>query len=288
MIIDVSEHNGLIDWAKVDEVVTIAIIRLGYRGYGKLGALVQDRQYQRNRAECEKRGIPFSLYFFPQAITEAEAIAEADFVIKEAKSIKTFALPIFLDSELAEPHGEGRADDLSRERRTKMLRVTAEHMEKAGIPAGIYASTSWLKARLDMSQLPYPVWVAQYGSACTYRGPYILWQYTSRGKVPGIRGNTDLSKMMSEWSRKKKAEKKQEKKAKVSTYAEKGYTLNDVKLGDQGEVVRFMQQLLTKKGHACATDGIAGPKTMAALAEYQASIGRTVCGHGTWKELLSD
>ena len=283
MIIDVSEHNGTVNWDRADLVTTIAIIRLGYRGYGKTGSLVLDRQYQKNRSECERLGIPFSLYFFPQAITDAEAVAEAEFVEKEAKTMKSFVLPVFLDSELAEPNGNGRADGLDRAKRTRMLKITAEHMEKAGIPAGIYASTSWLQNRLDMTQLNYPVWVAQYANFCTYTGSKILWQYTSRGKVPGISGYCDLSKTMDDWSWKKT----EEKKVVSGTYKEKGYTLTDVKLGDQGEVVRFMQQLLTKKGFACTADGIAGPKTMKALAEYQASIGRTVCGHGTWTELLA-
>ena len=283
MIIDVSEHNGTVNWDRADLVTTIAIIRLGYRGYGKTGSLVLDRQYQKNRSECERLGIPFSLYFFPQAITDAEAVAEAEFVEKEAKTMKSFVLPVFLDSELAEPNGNGRADGLDRAKRTRMLKITAEHMEKAGIPAGIYASTSWLQNRLDMTQLNYPVWVAQYANFCTYAGSKILWQYTSRGKVPGISGYCDLSKTMDDWSWKKT----EEKKVASGTYKEKEYTLTDVKLGDQGEVVRFMQQLLTKKGFACTADGIAGPKTMKALAEYQASIGRTVCGHGTWTELLA-
>lgn len=283
MIIDVSEHNGTVNWDRADLVTTIAIIRLGYRGYGKTGSLVLDRQYQKNRSECERLGIPFSLYFFPQAITDAEAVAEAEFVEKEAKTMKSFVLPVFLDSELAEPNGNGRADGLDRAKRTRMLKITAEHMEKAGIPAGIYASTSWLQNRLDMTQLNYPVWVAQYANFCTYTGSKILWQYTSRGKVPGISGYCDLSKTMDDWSWKKT----EEKKVVSGTYKEKGYTLTDVKLGDQGEIVRFMQQLLAKKGFVCTADGIAGPKTMKALAEYQASIGRTVCGHGTWTELLA-
>lgn len=283
MIIDVSEHNGTVNWDRADLVTTIAIIRLGYRGYGKAGSLVLDRQYQKNRSECERLGIPFSLYFFPQAITDAEAVAEAEFVEKEAKTMKSFVLPVFLDSESAEPHGNGRADGLDRAKRTRMLKITAEHMEKAGIPAGIYASTSWLQNRLDMSQLNYPVWVAQYSNFCTYTGSKILWQYTSKGKIPGITGGVDLSKSMADWSWKAKKTKKEKK---VDTYTEKGYTLHDVKFGDRGEVVRFMQQLLTAKGFKCAEDGIAGKETMNAVAEYQASIRRTVCGHGTWKELL--
>lgn len=188
MIIDVSEHNGVIDWEKVDELVTIAIIRIGYRGYGKTGSLVYDKSYFENRKACERLGIPYGLYFFPQAITDAEAIAEAEFIEKEAKSMPSFILPVFLDSELAEPHGNGRADGIDREKRTRMLKITAEHMEKAGIPAGIYASTSWLQNKLDMSKLNYPVWVAQYANFCTYTGSKILWQYTSKERSPGSQG----------------------------------------------------------------------------------------------------
>lgn len=192
-IIDVSQHNGIIDWPKVRGNVEAAVIRLGYRGYSK-GTLAYDSRYNENRAACEQWGIPFSLYFFPCSITDAEAMEEADFIIKECAGMD-FVLPVFLDSEVAETKfGSGRADNLSRADRTRFLKIICDRLQAAGIPAGIYASTSWFQNHLDLSQLPYSIWVAQWGSELTFTGAYTLWQFTSKGTIPGITANVDLSR----------------------------------------------------------------------------------------------
>ena len=199
-IIDVSAFQGTIDWKAVSSNIEAAIIRLGYRGYGN-GRIVYDTKYKENRAACEALGIPFSLYFFPASITDAEAIEEADFIIQEAKGMK-FVLPIFLDSEYAEGSGKGRSDQLSKADRTRFLRIICERLQANGIPAGVYASTSWIKSRLDASQLPFSWWVAQWASKLSYSGDWLIWQYTSKGSVPGISGNVDCSQRNTRSARK--------------------------------------------------------------------------------------
>ena len=104
-----------------------------------------------------------------------------------------FVLPIFLDSEYAEGSGKGRSDQLSKADRTRFLRIICERLQANGIPAGVYASTSWIKSRLDASQLPFSWWVAQWASKLSYSGDWLIWQYTSKGSVPGISGNVDCS-----------------------------------------------------------------------------------------------
>lgn len=202
-IIDVSTHNGIIDWQKVRGNIEAAVIRLGYRGYSK-GTLAYDTRYKENRAACEQLGIPFSLYFFPCSITDEEAMEEADFIIRECVGMK-FILPVFLDSEIAETKfGSGRADNLNRADRTRFLKIICDRLQAAGIPAGIYASKSWFTYQLDLSQLPYSIWVAQWADKLTFTGKYVLWQYTSQGTLPGISGRVDLS-------RRSKAEQEDEK-----------------------------------------------------------------------------
>lgn len=192
-IIDVSTHNGIIDWPKVRGTIEAAVIRLGYRGYST-GKLSYDSRYKENRAACEQLCIPFSLYFFPCSVTDEEAREEADFIIRECVGMN-FILPVFLDSEVAETKfGSGRADNLSRSDRTRLLKIICERLQAAGIPAGIYASASWFKYQLDLSQLPFSVWVAQWSNTLTFAGDYVLWQYTSKGSAPGIGGNVDLSR----------------------------------------------------------------------------------------------
>lgn len=192
-IIDVSAHNGIIDWQKARGNIEAVVIRLGYRGYSK-GTLAYDTCYKANRAACEQLGIPFSLYFFPCSITDEEAMEEADFIIRECVGM-SFTLPVFLDSEIAETKfGSGRADNLNREERTHFLNIICRRLQSAGIPAGIYASKSWFTYQLDLSQLHYSIWVAQWADKLTFTGSYVLWQYTSAGTAPGISGCVDLSR----------------------------------------------------------------------------------------------
>ena len=192
-IIDVSTHNGIIDWQRVRGNIEAAVIRLGYRGYSK-GTIAYDNRYKENRTACEQLCIPFSLYFFPCSVTDEEAREEADFIIRECVGMN-YILPVFLDSEIAETKfGSGRADNLNRADRTRFLKIICNHLQAAGIPAGIYASASWFKYQLDLSQLPFSIWVAQWGSKLTFADEYVLWQYTSEGIIPGINGRVDLSR----------------------------------------------------------------------------------------------
>lgn len=190
--IDISEFNTITDWSKVKKNVDTVIIRMGYRG-SESGKITFDKKYKANRKACEDYKIPHGFYFFPTAITDAEAIEEADWVTKQLKGTDAFVLPLFADSEKVFADSHGRADKLSKTARTRFLRVFCDRLQANGIPAGVYASTNWLNTQLDMSKLPFSVWVAQYAPRCTYSGDYILWQYTSSGSVDGISGRVDMN-----------------------------------------------------------------------------------------------
>ena len=194
-IIDVSYYNQVTDWKAVKDAVAGVIIRMGYRGYAK-GSIVYDKKYKEYRQAVEQLKIPHSFYFFPQSITDEEAIQEAEFIAREIEDAGELMGPVWLDSEIANTETKnGRADNLSTARRTWLLKVIIETLKTKGITAGVYASTSWLNNNLNMTLLPYPVWVAQYASTCKYAGPYILWQYTDKLLVPGIKGRVDASQV---------------------------------------------------------------------------------------------
>ena len=196
MIIDVSKHNGNIDWSKVKGNVEAAIIRLGYRGYSK-GDIAQDPKYIDNLNGCRNNGIPYSIYFFPCSINDAEAVEEANYIINAVKGLE-LSLPVFLDSEISAPGKTGRSDNLSVEQRTHLLKVIIDNVKAAGIEIGVYASTSWLNNNLNVADLgDIPIWVAQYNTHCTYGGKYVMWQYTSNGYVDGIAGRVDCSNNIS-------------------------------------------------------------------------------------------
>ena len=195
-IIDLSYFNKVTDWNAVKENVSGVIIRMGYRGYSK-GGIVYDSKYKEYRSAAERLKIPHSFYFFPQSINDAEAIQEAEFIANELKDAGALMGPVWLDSEIADTKNKsGRADKLTQTQRTWLLKVIIENLKMRGISAGVYASTSWLNNNLNMGILPYPVWVAQYNSKCTYNGTYMLWQYSSKAIIPGIKGGVDVSEII--------------------------------------------------------------------------------------------
>ena len=195
MIIDISYYNIVTNWRRVAESVEGVIIRLGYTGYGS-GKITYDKRYYDHMAGAKRYEIPRGIYYFPASVTKAEAEAEADFIFENVAD-EELELGVWLDSEIAEiKNKSGRADRLSRAKRTEFLHIIIERLKGYGITAGVYASTSWLLNNLDMGMLPgVPVWAAQYNSKheCTYPGDYVLFQYSSKGSIPGIAGNVDLN-----------------------------------------------------------------------------------------------
>lgn len=191
-VIDVSEFNGNINWHEVKRNIDAAIIRAGYRGYGS-GKVVTDVNFKRNINDASTAGIPIGIYFFTQAISEAEAKEEARYTIDLVKGYK-LALPIFIDSEDGN-NGGGRADSgkLSVEKRTRILKAFCEEIEKAGYKAGVYASEWWLKNLVTIKELKsFYLWVARY-SDFEPSVAWDAWQYSSEGRVNGVTGNVDVS-----------------------------------------------------------------------------------------------
>ena len=194
-IIDLSHFNTVSDWSKVAKAVQGVILRLGYRSYGG-GQITADRKFSTHLAQVRQYNIPYGIYFFPTSINEKEAEEEADYILKAVNGLK-LSFPIYLDSETADvKNHNGRSDNLDKETRTKLLKIILDKLKSKGYDCGVYASTSWLNNRLDMSKLSgYKVWVAQYNTICTYIGNYDMWQYSSKGNVDGVSGNCDVSKL---------------------------------------------------------------------------------------------
>ena len=188
--IDVSKYQGNIDWGAVAASgINFAIIRVGYRGSAS-GALVQDPYFKKNISGATKAGIKVGLYFFTQAVNEAEAVEEASMAMSLASGYKV-TYPIFIDTESA---SSGRANGLSKSARTAVVKAFCQTVRNGGYKAGVYASKSWYANQLNASALNgYCIWVAQYNSSCTYSGKYDMWQYSSKGSVSGIKGNVDMN-----------------------------------------------------------------------------------------------
>lgn len=191
--IDVSKYQKNINWQKVKNAgINFVIIRCGYRGYGS-GVLVEDPMYASHITGAKAAGLRVGVYFFSQAITEAEAVEEASMAVKLANRYG-INMPIAIDSEYA-AGGRGRADGLSKADRTRITIAFCNTVANAGHTPMVYASKNWFSEHLSPSQFPgsYRIWVAQYASKCTYGGRYDIWQNTSKGQVDGISGNVDMN-----------------------------------------------------------------------------------------------
>ncbi len=193
--IDVSYHQGEIDWAKVKEAgIDFAIIRLGYRGYGEAGALKVDDRFQKNIKEAKEAGPLVGVYFFSQAINEEEAIEEADLCIKQLNEAGiALDLPVVYDPESI-LDVESRTDQVTGEQFTANSIAFCEHIKEAGFSTMIYANMMWEAYELDMLSLQdYDFWYADYEALPQTPYDFSIWQYSESGQIPGIEGNVDLN-----------------------------------------------------------------------------------------------
>lgn len=192
-VIDISEFQDTIDFAKVkDKGIKGVIVRCGYRG-ATSGNLIEDKRFLEHIRNAHKAGLAVGIYMFTEGITAEEGKEEADFAIKMwTKANVPISYPIAVDTENVNVSG-ARANGLSKAKRTEVIKAFCEEIKAKGYEPMIYASTSWLNNKLDMSKLPYKVWVAQYASICEYKGDYIMWQYTSEAKVNGVPGVVDMN-----------------------------------------------------------------------------------------------
>ena len=176
-VIDVSQHQGTIDWNTVKDKIDGAILRCGY---GDDLPEQDDTQFARNLAECERLGISHGVYLYSYASTEAQAKSELAHILRLIKG-HTFELGVFLDVE----------EDSCRTFAPRTCRVVCEGLKKAGFTPGVYASLSWWNNYLTEIR-EYTRWVAHWNPTCGYTGEHRIWQYGT-AKVDGIKGEVDAN-----------------------------------------------------------------------------------------------
>ena len=181
--IDVSVHNGNIDWNKVKaDGIEFAILRAGF---GRLEKQ-KDEKFEQNYAGAKAVGIPVGAYWYSYAMDEDEARLEADVFLKVIKG-KQFEMPVYFDLE------EKKQFDLGKEKVSAIMRAFLEKVEKAGYFVGLYGSASSLTTHTaDDIKSRYTIWLAHWVDKTNYSGAYGIWQYSEKGKVDGINGNVDL------------------------------------------------------------------------------------------------
>lgn len=192
-IMDVSRHQGTIDWAKVKasgQIGGVMIRAMGNSADGKASKPYIDPQFARNYAECTRLGIPVGVYGYFKAVNKAEADKELA-LLKSALTGKTLGLPVAVDveDEVQKPLGKAALTDLT----AYMLST----VESWGVYALLYTGLWFGSTFLYMGGAalkPYDVWLAAYRKEKPEPGwPFGMWQHTSAGTVPGVSTRVDLS-----------------------------------------------------------------------------------------------
>lgn len=190
--VDVSIHQNDIEWQKVKESgIDFAIIRLGYRGYGTGEAHI-DENFVKNIEGATKAGIETGVYFFSQAVTVDEAVEEANMVTDALKDYD-ITYPVVYDWEIIYDDS-ARTDNVPVDVLTDCCVAFCETVQDAGYTPMVYQNKKTTMFKLDLERLTeYDFWLAEYNSKPSYYYDFAMWQYTSKGSVPGIEGDVDLN-----------------------------------------------------------------------------------------------
>ncbi len=279
-VIDVSEHQGLIDWERVKPQIDGAIIRAGYG----MDLENQDDQYfKRNADECTRLGIPFGVYLYSYADSTDKIKSEANHVLRLVKGYR-LSYPIYLDLE----------EDSTRNGAVERAGVFGDIIEAAGYHCGIYANLNWWTNYLKGLER-FTKWVAQYYKENQYSGKNLdIWQYTDKGKVEGIQGNVDLNHCYRDFpSEINNTPSETNNTPSDNSENTVSVTVPVLQYGSTGVYVQSIQLLLIGKGYPCGSwgaDGTWGKATEAAVIKFQQALGLDadgIIGIQTWVKLLS-
>lgn len=206
-VVDISEHNGDVDWQAVKNSGVDGVILRSSYGFNfdhGFSESQMDAKFKRNVSELNRLGIPYGVYHFSYAKNLGEGKQEAHYMIECMKAAGAHpTLPVYYDLE--QSNFVGSKDNNFY---TSITKEFAEVMRNSGYTFGVYANYNWFTTKLiDSSFNNYIKWVAHYGSDANNAagtanpnwhpsGEYKMWQYSSRGKVNGIKGNVDLNVLL--------------------------------------------------------------------------------------------
>lgn len=187
--IDVSAHQGKINWAQVAASgVDFAIIRAGFRGQ-TAGSIYEDAYFKTNVAGATANGIKVGIYFYSTAVNENEALEEAAWVVKKISTYR-ITYPVVYDFE---DFGAYRCKNVGGAQATSNALTFLSFVQSNGYEPMMYANKSDITNRLSRGAFQMKFWLAHYTTQTDYAGNYQMWQYTSKGSVPGISGNVDMN-----------------------------------------------------------------------------------------------
>lgn len=267
--IDVSAHNGKINWDKVKaDGIQFAMIRMGFGG--DLTSQ-DDTQFEYNVKEAERVGIPWGTYLYSYALNVENAKSEVKHALRLLKGKKP-ALPIAFDMEDADHYKEkhGMPSDAVL---VDICDTFLSEIQATGYDVLLYANKSWLTNQLNSSKLDkYNKWVAQWGDKCTYNKPFTIWQFDNSGTVKGINTRVDMNYAYNLTLDKPINNKTNQPKKESNSL---------LKLGSKGDKVKSLQNKLIKIGEDLSkfgADGDFGEETDKAVKKFQSQVGIAVDG----------
>ena len=191
--IDVSTHNGTLDWEKIrDAGFRFAIIRAGY------GRYAVDDQFHANIRGAVAQSIPAGVYWFSYAVSEDAARQEAEKCLETIRGYD-LTLPVFYDFEYdSVRYAQQQGVTVSKAMYNRFARAFLEEIRAAGYTPGIYYNLDYYRTMVDPAVLgQYCVWFAQY-AASPGISDWSIWQYTGSGTIDGLSGRFDLNELRDE------------------------------------------------------------------------------------------
>ena len=190
-VIDVSQHQGKIDFSKVkNSGIEKAILRVGW--IGNKNNHTKDSYFDRNYIDCKNNDIKVGIYIYNYCNSVEKVIEGANYIYNIIKDLK-IDLPIFIDME------DSQISNLSKKELTDIAINFCNFFKVKGYKVGVYANKFWFENKLDINRLlDYKIWWAEINGKSSHTSKYKvdLWQYTFKGKVSGISGNVDISYCM--------------------------------------------------------------------------------------------
>lgn len=194
--IDVSSHNGEINWGLVKSQIDFAIIRLGY---GDNIERQDDSYFIKNVNGCINNGIPFGVYIYSYAtnlVGNASIQSEIEHTKNQLSKISQKPFCVYIDME------DDSTVKLGKSQLTNFALEYCKQITQAGYKAGVYANENWFRNYLDAIKIHnegYTLWCARVSDTAPNIGTtYDIWQYSFSGRINGIKGDVDLDNMIND------------------------------------------------------------------------------------------
>lgn len=192
--VDISKHTGKVNFSSLKAAgVDYVMIRLGSRGYST-GQITLDENFKENIEGAIEAQLDVGIYFYSQAISQDEAVQEANFVAQNLEPYRAhIKYPVAFNMGFVS-NDKSRIEGLSREDKTAVSISFLDAVRASGYVPMVYGDKEWLLKEVDLTKLQdYDVWLSQEEEIPDYPYRYAMWQYNTDGVLNGIDGGADLN-----------------------------------------------------------------------------------------------